>query len=130
MRKERALVSGKTITGNEDFNYFMSIIYASDNLEILDYNRVIRSFNGLSADEFMDALKKNFAEIREYNDQSRVRPGRAGVASLLLQGKWYECTMKNEAVEKVVREHGGNRAVSTLDVQVLNDCVLRDILGI
>lgn len=50
MRKERALASGKTITGNEDFNYFMTIIYASDNLEILDYNRVIKNLNGLSAD--------------------------------------------------------------------------------
>ena len=78
----------------------------------------------------MNALKANFAEIREYEDQSMVRPGRAGVTSLLLKGKWYECTMRNEAVEKVVREHGGNRAVSTLDVQVLNNCVLRDILGI
>ena len=50
MRKERALASGKTITGNEDFNQFMTIIYASDNLEILDYNRVIKNLNDLSAD--------------------------------------------------------------------------------
>ena len=48
MRKERAQAAGKTISGDEDFNYFMSIIYPSDNLEILDYNRVIKSFNGLS----------------------------------------------------------------------------------
>ena len=49
MRKERALAEGKKITGEEDFNYFMSIIYPSDNLEILDYNRVIKSLNGLTA---------------------------------------------------------------------------------
>lgn len=50
--------------------------------------------------------------------------------SLLLDGQWYECTVKQEAVEKTVLEHGGSRAVSTLDVQVLNDRVLRDVLGI
>ena len=50
--------------------------------------------------------------------------------SLLLDGQWYECTVRPEAVEKCVQEHGGSRAVSSLDVQVLNDHVLRDILGI
>ena len=50
MRKERALAAGKPISGNEDFNYFMSIIYPSDNLEILDYNRVIKNLNSLSKD--------------------------------------------------------------------------------
>ena len=50
MRKERAIAAGKPITGDEDFNYFMSIIYPSDNLEILDYNRVIKSLNSLSQD--------------------------------------------------------------------------------
>jgi len=48
IRKARALAEGKPITGEEDFNYFMSIIYPSDNLEILDYNRVIKSFNNLT----------------------------------------------------------------------------------
>ena len=48
LRIDRALKQGKTITGDEDFNYFMSIIYPSDNLEILDYNRVIKSLNGLT----------------------------------------------------------------------------------
>jgi len=94
----------------------MSIIYPSDNLEILDYNRVIKSLNGLSSDQFMNALKTNFADIREYGDQANVKPVRRGVTSLLLDGKWYECTVRDEAIEKVVKEHGGNRAVSTLDV--------------
>ena len=68
MRKERALAAGKTISGEEDFNYFMSIIYPSDNLEILDYNRVIKDLNTLSQNEFMDAIKANFADITEYPD--------------------------------------------------------------
>ena len=50
MRKERATAAGKAISGDEDFNHFMSIIYPSDNLEILDYNRVIKNLNSLSKD--------------------------------------------------------------------------------
>ena len=49
---------------------------------------------------------------------------------MLLENKWYECKIRDDAVEKVVKEHGGRREVATLDVQVLNDRVLRDILGI
>ena len=52
----------------------MSIIYPSDNLEILDYNRVIKDLNTLSRNEFMDAIKENFADITEYPDQNDVRP--------------------------------------------------------
>jgi uncharacterized protein (DUF1015 family) len=48
MRMMRALDKGKIITGNEDFNYFMTIVYPSDNLRIMDYNRVLKDTNGLS----------------------------------------------------------------------------------
>ena len=89
MRKERALAAGKTISGEEDFNYFMSIIYPSDNLEILDYNRVIKDLNTLSRNEFMDAIKENFADITEYPDQNDVRPKQRGRTSLLIDGVWY-----------------------------------------
>lgn len=113
---ERAKAEGKAITGDEDFNYFMSIIYPSENLEILDYNRVIKSLNGLTAQQFMDRLSADFADLQLYPDQNDVRPKQKGSMSLLLDGQWYECTVKPEAVEKCVQEHGGSRAVSTLDV--------------
>lgn len=130
MRQERALAAGKTITGDEDFNHFMSIIYPSDNLEIMDYNRVIKTFNSDSSQDFMKKLRDTFADITPFADQSDVRPKSFGVTSLLIDGTWYECRIKSEAIEKSVKEHGGHRAVGALDVQVLNDRVLRDILGI
>ena len=109
----------------------MSIIYPSDNLVIMDYNRVVKSLNNLEGpQQFIDVLRRNYADIAEYADQSSVRPSGKGVTSLLIDGTWYECKVRSDAVEKVVNEHGGSRAVSTLDVQVLNDTVLRDILGI
>ena len=49
---------------------------------------------------------------------------------MLIDGTWYECRVKDEAIQKCVDDFGGDRTVSTLDVQVLNDRVLRDILGI
>ena len=71
---ERAKAEGKAITGDEDFNYFMSIIYPSENLEILDYNRVIKRLNGLTAQQFMDRLSADFADLQLYPDQNDVRP--------------------------------------------------------
>ena len=108
----------------------MSIIYPSDNLEIMDYNRVLRSLNTLPAHEFVNKLKASYADVLEYPNQNDVRPKQRGTTSLLIDGTWYECKVKDEAIQKCVDDFGGNRAVSTLDVQVLNDRVLRDILGI
>ena len=133
MRKERAQQKGLRITGDEDFNYFMSIIYPSDNLnQIMDYNRVIKTFNGrfTSSADFISALNLNFADVREYADQSKVRPARSGITSLLIDGKWHECVIRDEAVQAVINEHNGQREVASLDVQVLNDRVLRDLLGV
>lgn len=48
IRKQRAIDAGISITGSEDFNYFMSIVYPSDNLRIMDYNRVLKDLNNLT----------------------------------------------------------------------------------
>lgn len=56
----RALDKGKKITGEEDFNYFMTIVYPSDNLRIMDYNRVLRDTNGLSPAELITRLEEDF----------------------------------------------------------------------
>ena len=66
LRKERAIAAGQTITGEEDFNYFMSIIYPSDNLEILDYNRVIKDLNSHDPMAFLDRLRADFANVQPY----------------------------------------------------------------
>lgn len=56
IRRERAMAAGKTVTGEEDFNFFMSIIYPDTHLRILEYNRVIRSLNDMSEESFMDRV--------------------------------------------------------------------------
>jgi uncharacterized protein (DUF1015 family) len=57
-RLEAALKQGLKITGEEPFNYFMSILYPADNLLIMDYNRVIRSLNGMDSDVFLKAISE------------------------------------------------------------------------
>jgi len=56
MRRERALLQNGKITGEEDFNFFMSILYPSKQLKIMDYNRVITSLNGLTPSQFLERL--------------------------------------------------------------------------
>jgi uncharacterized protein (DUF1015 family) len=57
-RRDEAIRKGLTITGEEPFNYFMSILYPSNNLLIMDYNRVIKSLNGMDTPQFMEALSR------------------------------------------------------------------------
>ena len=60
LRKQRALDAGLEVTGEEPFNYFMTLFYPADNLLILDYNRVLKSLNDMSTDDFLSALEENF----------------------------------------------------------------------
>ena len=132
MRREQALKAGVEVTGNEEFNYFMSIIYPSNQLEILDYNRVIKDLNGLTTSEFLERLQQGFADIKKM-DPSRTdkpKPLVRGTTSLFIENQWYDCTIRPEIIEQSVTAAGGRREVAALDVQVLNDRVLRDILGI
>lgn len=91
----------------------------------MDYNRVLRSLNGLSSTEFIDKLMKYF-DITVKADQSLegVKPKEKHTCSLFLKGdKWYDCRLKSEYIQ-------GNDPVKNLDVQLLNDLVLNNILGI
>ena len=63
MRRDKAIKDNRIVTGNEDFNYFMSILYPAKQLKIMDYNRVIKTLNGLSASEFLDKLSINGYKI-------------------------------------------------------------------
>lgn len=59
MRRDKAIQDKKIVTGSEDFNFFMSILYPAKQLKIMDYNRVLKTLNGLSTNEFLDKLALN-----------------------------------------------------------------------
>ncbi len=60
LRQQAAQDAGQEVTGEEPFNFFMTLFYPSDNLMILDYNRVIKSLNDMNTEQFKAALEENF----------------------------------------------------------------------
>ena len=108
-----------THTGNEDYNYFLTVIFPDSQMQILAYNRVVRDLNGLSQQEFLDALKRQFTITENANPE----PPERGHWSMYLDGKWYGLSLSPDATLPV-------GTVSGLDVSVLQDRVLDSILGI
>lgn len=106
-------------TGDEEFNYYLAVLFPSDQLKILDYNRVVKDLNGLTEDEFIKKLSGKF-DIAE--TEGRAKPEKAGDFGMYMDGKWYMLTAKDEIKS--------DDAVKGLDVSVLQDNVLIPILGI
>ena len=77
------------ISGEEDFNFFMSILYPADDLRIMDYNRVLRSLNGLSHDDFINSIR-TFYDVKpincyDKNTLEEVKPNKKHSCSLYLK---------------------------------------------
>jgi len=105
-------------TGNEDYNFFLTVSFPASQLKILPYNRVVHSLNGLSAEEFLEKVKENF-EIETPASDTPVKPGDM---RMYLEGKWYKLTPKMDINSLGV--------IGSLDVSVLQDYILAPILGI
>lgn len=108
-----------THTGQEDYNYFLTVIFPDSQLQILAYNRVVKDLNGLSKEEFLDAVRRQFT-ISENADPA---PKQRGTWSMYLDGKWYGLELSPEATLPT-------GTVQTLDVSVLQDRLLDPVLGI
>lgn len=106
-------------TGEEEFNYYLAVIFPSDQLKILDYNRVVKDLNGMNDEEFIKLLSEKF-EIKEI--EGKAKPDKQYDFGMYLSKKWYMLTAKNE-----IRT---DDAVAGLDVSILQDNVLIPILGI
>ncbi|MBQ9135487.1 MAG: DUF1015 domain-containing protein [Lachnospiraceae bacterium] len=108
-------------TGEEEFNYFLSVLFADSELMIMDYNRVVKDLNGLTEEDFLTALKKDFAVV-EAKGKTPVRPDEKGQIGMYLNDTWYLLTIK-DAVKTT-------DPVKGLDVSLLQDYVLEPMLGI
>ena len=106
-------------TGEEEFNYFLSVIFPDDELLIMDYNRVVKDLNGLSPEKFLEKLGE-FFEIRKLPEA--VHPGRKGEIALFLEEQWYLLTLKEQ--------YADSDPVEGLDVSLLQNLVLGPVLGI
>ena len=107
-------------TGDEEFNYFLSVLFPHDQLMIMDYNRTVKDLNGLSKDEFLEKVAECF-EVNE--EDGAVRPQKKGEVGMYLDKQWYRLIAKPELFE-------GKDAVGSLDVSVLQDYLLGPVLGI
>ena len=122
MRKQRAIEAGEDVTGEEPFNYFMSLFYPADNLMVLDYNRVLKSLNDMSTAEFMGALEENF-EVRPLADGESTKVQRKHQYSLFIEGRWFVMSMREDKIDH-------STPVSRLDSHIINELVLRQLIGI
>ena len=107
--------------GTEEYNFFMAVLFPDDQLEIFDYNRVVKDLNGLSSADFLRALGDDFA-IRP-SEQSCPRPAKLRDFSLYLDGSWYELRALSQSAS-------AGSPVGDLDVTLLSEKVLGPILGI
>lgn len=108
-------------TGKEEYNYFLAVSFPASHLNIIDYNRVVKDLNGLTNEEFVSKLNKNF--IVEEKGEDIYTPERLHNFSLYLAGKWYSLTAKEGT-------YNDNDPIGVLDVTISSDLILRDILDI
>ena len=117
MRRE----ANPNYTGEEEFNYFLSVLFPDEQLYIMDYNRVVKDLNGLTVDEFLKALSEKFT-IEERGAEA-VKPDKKGSFGLYLDDKWYLLTVKEGVYD-------ADDPVNSLDVAILQNNVLVPVLGI
>ena len=108
-------------TGKEEYNYFMTVIFPDNQLKIIDYNRVVKDLNGLSKDEFIAAVSKNF-DVEEMGADI-YKPAKLHEFSMYLDGKWYRMTAKPGTFND-------SDPIGVLDVTILSNLVLDAVLGI
>lgn len=107
-------------TGEEEFNYFLSVLFPDDQLMIMDYNRAVKDLNGMDAKTFFAKVSEIF-EVSESSNPDK-HPKEKGEFAMFLDEKWYSCRIKEE-----------NRTadpVKGLDVSLLQDLLLNPVLGI
>lgn len=106
-------------TGTEEFNFFLSVFFAEEELRIMDYNRVVKDLNGLSSEEFLSKLEENFVVTAL---EKAAHPTEKGTFTMLLDDKWYLCKINPALIP--------NDPVASLDVSLLQEYLLTPILGI
>ena len=107
--------------GDEEYNYFMAVCFPANQLTIIDYNRVVKDLNGLTPEQFLGALNKNF--IVEEKGADIYKSSGLHNFSLYLGGKWYSLTAK-------AGTYNDNDPIGVLDVTISSNLILDEILGI
>ena len=117
-QKKRA--QNTAYTGEEEWNFFLSVLFPDDQLMIMDYNRCVSDLNGYSTQEFLAKVQENFtcAPVSEM-----YSPKVKGEFGMLLENQWYKLMLKDSVKVE-------NDPVSQLDVSILHDYLIEPVLGI
>ena len=107
--------------GDEEYNYFMAVCFPASQLTILDYNRVVKDLNGMSDEQFLDALSKNFVVTTKGAEP--YRPAQLHEFSLYLGGVWYSLKLKDGLCDE-------SDPIGSLDVSISSNLILDELLGI
>jgi uncharacterized protein (DUF1015 family) len=105
--------------GSEEFNYFLSVLFADEELMIMDYNRVIKDLNGSTREQFLAKVQEIF-QVRPL--PGREKPKEKGTFHMYLDGSWYQCRIK--------AQDQSDDPVEGLDVSLLQELLLAPVLGI
>ena len=108
-------------TGKEEYDFFMTVIFPDNQLKIIDYHRVVKDLNGLSKEDFLNALNKAF--VVEEMGTEIYKPAKLHEFSMYLDGKWYKMTAKEGTYDD-------KDPIGVLDVKILSDHALDAVLGI
>lgn len=106
--------------GTEEFNFFLSVLFPDSELLIMDYNRCVKDLNGLTVEEFLQKIQKHFT-VTEIG--AAKHPWAKGQITMYLEKHWYLLEAKGELLEIT-------DAVDSLDVSLLQDYLLKPVLGI
>lgn len=108
-------------TGNEEYCYFLSVLFPDNQLKIIDYNRVVKDLNGLTAEELLAKLEEDF--IVETKGTEIYKPSALHNFSMYIGGIWYSLTAKEGT-------YNDDDPIGVLDVTILSNLVLDKLLGI
>lgn len=108
--------------GKEEYNFFLSVIFPDDELNIISYDRIIKNFNDLKEKNFLAKVSKSFY-IYKYSDDMPYKPQKKHTFGLYFRRYWYKLIVKEDIINK-------NDRVNDLDVSILNRNILIPILGI
>jgi len=107
--------------GDEEYNYFLAVIFPDNQLKIIDYNRVVKDLNNLTPDDLIKKIEENFDVVKKGKDI--YAPDRLHNFSMYLEGSWYSLTAKKGT-------YNDSDPIGVLDVTILSDKVLGPVLDI
>jgi uncharacterized protein (DUF1015 family) len=111
--------------GDESYNWFLVVLFPHDQMQILDYNRIIQDLGDYSATQFIDALRENF-DVEEADDHRAAKPTAARQFALYLDKKWYRLAVNDALAAKIDDQD----PVQSLDVSIMQQAILTPLLGI